>query len=411
MRPWLSTLPILLGLLFLQLAPAFAQEERKPLEQILLEKGVITVDEAASVQKQKLSKWVDRLTLSGDFRLRHESFMNNPQPDRHRQRFRLRLASEYRIGDFLVGVRLASGTGEQVSTNQSFDNLFTQKQIWIDRAYLQWSGLSWLTLTGGRMANPFFTIYTTDAVWDDDLNPEGFAENLNFKPSDQINLFANIAQFVLDEDSTDNNDQWLFGEQAGAQVSLTKDTKATLAAAFYGFRNIQRGDVGQASGAGSGLGVVQDGNSRVSANGQVRSAFRVLDITAELAMKMADLPVAIQGDYVQNLSAAAVGPKTSKEGNGYQFGLKVGKASDANTWELAYYYKLLETDAVFADLADSDFGNGGTNRKGHIFWGAYNLTSALQFKTKMFRTHTENEQLPPGNKDITRLQVDLVMKF
>jgi hypothetical protein len=62
-------------------------------------------------------------------------------------------------------------------------------------------------------------------------------------------------------------------------------------------------------------------------------------------------------------------------------------------------------------MTDSDFGNGGTNRKGHIVWIAYNPTKALQVKTKYFMTEVEDETLPPGEDDINRLQVDLVVKF
>ena len=153
--------------------PAFGQEERKRIEEVLVDKGVLSPEEAASIQGSKLSKWVDRMTFSGDFRLRQESFMKDPDKDRSRQRFRLRFGPEIKVGDFIVGVRIASGTGEQVSTNQSFDGLFAQKQLWIDRAYLQWKGLDGLTLTGGRMPNPFFLNYSSDIVWDDDVNPEG----------------------------------------------------------------------------------------------------------------------------------------------------------------------------------------------------------------------------------------------
>ena len=103
----------------------------------------------------ELSGWVDKVNLSGDLRLRYDSTQKDPAPDRHRFRFRLRFGFDIEINDFIVGIRLASGTGEQVSTNQSFDNLFSQKEIWIDRAYLLWKGLSWLRLTGGRMPNPF----------------------------------------------------------------------------------------------------------------------------------------------------------------------------------------------------------------------------------------------------------------
>ncbi|MFY9268651.1 MAG: putative porin [Candidatus Manganitrophaceae bacterium] len=385
---------------------ALFAEERKTLEELLIEKGTITKEEAAELQSEKLSKWVDRITFYGDFRLRQENFMReDPNVDRSRQRFRLRMTTELKIEDFVIGVRLASGTGEQVSTNQSFDNLFSQKQLWIDRAYLQWRGLPWMTLTGGKMQNPFFWIYTTDLVWDEDVNPEGFAQNFTFKPSDQLLLFANFGQLILDEDSNDNNDQWLFGEQAGAQIGVSKNTKMTLAGAFYNYKNATKGSFGQNA--------VQDGNTRVpptppstTATNILAYPFRVLDLTAEFATKIGSLPVAIQGDYVKNLAD----PKSGKD-TGYQVGLRLGKASDPETWEFAYYYKLLEMDATVADIADSDFGNGGTNRKGHIVWGAYSVTKALQFKTKYFMTEVEDETLSPKKDDIKRLQVDLVMKF
>ena len=404
----IATLLVTLGLMSLSRIASFA-EERKNLEELLVEKGTITKEEAASLQGRKLSKWVERLTFSGDFRLRQENFMmDDPLVDRSRQRFRLRVGTELKIEDFIVGIRLASGTGEQVSTNQSFDNLFSQKQLWIDRAYLQWKGLSGLAFTGGRMPNPFFTLYTTDVVWDDDVNPEGFAENLTFKMSDSVSLFANFGQFALDEDATDNNDQWLLGYQGGGQIGLSKETKITLAGAFYNFKNATRGNFGQVA--------VQDGNTRVPpptttpptpATNTLASEFRVLDITAEFATLIGPLPVALQGDYVQNLADPASG-----KDKGYQAGLRIGKASDPQTWEAAYFYKLVETDATVADIADSDFGNnGGTNRKGHIVWIAYSPTKALQLKAKYFMTQTEDESLSPGKKDVDRLQVDLAIKF
>lgn len=108
-------------------------EEPKTLEELLIEKGTITKEEAASVQETKLAKWVDRLTFAGDLRLRHDSTLRDaPDNDRHRQRLRLRLGSTLKIDHFLVGVQLASGDGSQTSNNQSFDSLFSQKPIWIE---------------------------------------------------------------------------------------------------------------------------------------------------------------------------------------------------------------------------------------------------------------------------------------
>lgn len=406
MYRWMAILLVAIGLVGLSSMESFA-DERKTLEELLVDKGTISKEEAASLQTTKLTKGVDRITFGGDLRLRHESFHRETATsefDRHRQRFRLRIGTTLKIDNFLVGFQLASGTGEQTSTNQSFDNLFSQKQVWIQQAYLQWKAAQWLSITGGKMPNPFFRSYSSDIVWDDDVTPEGFSESLTFPLSDMISLFVNAGQFVLDEDGADNNDQWLFGEQVGANIGLGKDTKVVLAGAFYNFKNATEGSFGQPA--------VQDGNTRVPATAPaiptvLVNNYRVLNITAQLALKVGDFPIALQGDYVKNLADTS----TDKD-KGYQAGLIVGKASDPQSWEAAYFYKLVETDATVADIADSDFGdNGGTNRKGHIVWVAYNPTKALQLKAKYFITETEDETLPPGEKDVDRLQVDLSIKF
>jgi len=78
---------------------------------------------------------------------------------------------------------------------------------------------------------------------------------------------------------------------------------------------------------------------------------------------------------------------------------------------VAYFYRYSETDDTLADLADSDFGNGGTNRKGHITWAAYNFTKYLTAKAKYFSTKVVNETLAPGKDNIDRLQLDMIVKF
>lgn len=163
----MAILLVTIGLVGLSSMESFA-DERKTLEELLVEKGTISKEEAASVQTTKLTKEVDRITFGGDLRLRHESFMNDSETasrnrDRHRQRFRLRFRHP-KIDEFLVGIQLASGEGQQISTNQSFDALFSQKPIWIQQAYLQWKAAQWLKLTGGKMPNPFFRAYSSDIV-------------------------------------------------------------------------------------------------------------------------------------------------------------------------------------------------------------------------------------------------------
>jgi len=420
MKRWVFGLLAVLGVGYGLATPALA-EERKTLEELLFEKGVITKDEAAEIQGRKLTKWIDRATFAGDIRLRHESFYRNTADDRHRQRFRLRFGPELKIGSLTVGIRLASGTGEQVSTNKSFDNLSSQTALYIDRAFVRWNNpeLRWLTLTGGRMPNPFFTVYSSDVVWDDDFNPEGVAENFAFKLGG-TELFLNLAQIVLDEDSSSssgglpisrpNEDQWLFGQQVGVKVNPTSTLQTALAVAYLNTVNAQNTNLGA---------TVQDGNSRTTATScttpttQCTNAlvndYNVVDVTALLALKLGSFPVSLMGDYVTNTADTKTAGGAETKNSGYQAGLILGKASDAQTWEAAYFYKQVGTDATLADVADSDFGNGGTDRKGHIMWAAYNPSKALQVKVKYFKTEREDDSATPN--DINRLQADLSVKF
>jgi hypothetical protein len=261
------------------------------------------------------------------------------------------------------------------------------------------------------MPNPFFTVYSSDIVWDDDFNPEGVAENFAWKLGGS-DLFLNVAQIVLDEDSTGrpSTDQWLFGQQVGLKASPLTDVKTVLAVAYYNAVNAQNNNFGQ--------GVCQDGNSRVNAcnaatqPGLLVNDYNVVDVTAQVATKVASLPIAVMGDMVQNTAdtkSALTGGVDTKAG-AYQAGLILGKASDPQTWEVAYFYKKVGTDATLADLADSDFGDGGTNRKGHIGWVAYNPSKAVQVKAKYFKTQVEDDTAAT-QKDVNRLQADLVVKF
>ena len=403
-------------------SPTFAGEGSKSLDELLVEKGVISKDEAASVQGRKFAAWVDRVTFSGDLRLRDEWFWSDPASDRHRARVRLRLASELKIQDLTVGIRLASGTGEQTSTNQSFDNLSGGKSLWIDRAYLRWQGSSskWLTLTGGKMPNPFFTVYSTDAMWDEEVNPEGFAENLSFSLGGGTALFVNLGQFVLDEDASGSlsTDQWLFGQQVGVAVEPAKDVKTTLAAAYYNFLNTQNGGFGQS--------VCLPGNTRnpvpvTVANpagpcadstktnnlDRLLNDYNVLDITGHVGLKLGSVPFALMGDYILNTADPKDASGNETKDNAYQAGVIIGKAAEAKTWELAYFHKVMGTDATVADLSDADFGTGGTDRRGDIVWVAYNPSKAVQAKVKFFNT----EKLSAGQDDVKRLQADLAVKF
>lgn len=160
--------------------------------------AVSTQDEQKKMAE--LSKALDRFHVSGDVRVRGESFFQQPVPDRNRARIRLRLGIEGDPNqDFTGGIYVASGfvTGSggpagavgsvanPVSANDTLSNFFERKAISFDRGYIIYhpQAWKWLRLTGGKFAYDF---PRTDITFDPDLNPEGFTEKFSFDTHNSI---------------------------------------------------------------------------------------------------------------------------------------------------------------------------------------------------------------------------------
>ena len=363
-----------------------------------------------------IAKFVTNAKWGGDLRIRQENFWKSSpgQRDRSRQRFRLRYGLESTIQDIKVIFKMASGTGEQVSTNQSFDNLSSQKALWIDVASLEWKAFEWMKLSAGRMANPIWRVYSSDVMWDGDYNPEGFAQMFQYKVGERFDVFANFLQMVLDEDTTDTSDQWMFGYQLGSKNKILDELSMDLAGSFYHFKyEANVNDFSQVA--------ANEGNSRSGATNILTSSFTIVHLTSQINTKLLGHPVKLQGDYIKNVeSNGHLNSNIASDQAGYQFGTIFGKAGAAKTWEVAYFYKYLELNATIADISDSDFGDGGTNRKGHIFWVSYAPRDYLTVTAKYSNTEVLHPRyqsgstfttIPPGADSINRFQLDLSCKF
>ncbi|PCI33635.1 MAG: hypothetical protein COB53_12120 [Elusimicrobia bacterium] len=367
----------------------------------------------AQVLKLRKTTWrgetknlVEGLTLKGDFRLRHDNSSKRSGGQKTRSRFRTRLRFEALVDlpeNLRVGLRLASGSGSQVSTNQSFDNLGSGKGLVIDRIYLQWKP-RWATLSFGKIKNPLWSIASSDIVFDTDLNPEGFGQQLEWG-----NVSLNALQMVVDEDFGSEAQQWLFSQQLAATLKLPKGFDFAGGASWHEWVNERFSTLGQKT--------TLEGNRRVPAGpgaGSLANDFAVFEFSGELSRTINSLPVRLQGSFIKNTSALSVRSNAgdaSRYDLGYHFGTIVGKASAARSWEAAYFYKWLETDATVADAADADFGDGGTNRRGHIFWLAYNPRDWMQLKAKFFVSSVIDENLAPGADDINRVLLDVALRF
>ena len=190
--------------LLLSGAAARAQDNGALLE-LLVKKGLITDQEAEDVRadlvrenaatpagKLKLSTPLTELELYGDARVRYEirtaeagapDTLTRPDDNTQRNRFRYRLRLGVRgtlVDDWFFGLRLETSTNPR-STNITFgddsgvNGPFSKDsdRISVGQAYFGYRGVRDLTLTAGKMQNPFIT---TSMTWDNDINPEGLAE-------------------------------------------------------------------------------------------------------------------------------------------------------------------------------------------------------------------------------------------
>jgi hypothetical protein len=364
------------------------------------------------------NSWVDSIKFGGDLRLRHDTLQEmGGRTDRNRERYRLRFGTEVTVQDVMAKIQFASGTGSQLSANQTESGQFSQNSLWIDEAYLQWKATPNIKLLGGRMSNPFWQLYASECMWDPDLKPEGYAEKVDVPVNDRLGLFANVAQmpttdaFTSAGSATSDKNVWIFGEQIGAKTTLFEETKLTMAIADYGFINETTNPMGGTT--------LNPGNS-INAAGTLLTPFNIMEFTNELAFHAGPLPLSLQLEYVTNTQYQRGAGTAALRGsrNGYQTGVIAGKAAAKGTWEGAYFFKYLGQNATVANLADDDLGNGGTNRAGHIFWIAYAPRDYVQVKLKYYITRVLDQTLTTAgaaftgqNGDTNRLMLDVMLKF
>jgi len=421
---------MLAGAVALSCLPQAAQAESEVdiLLNMLVENGTLTAVQAGHVRREINETKEKRNALlakelvpdsarnwkwKGDLRLRDEA--RNRQGsgnDTHRSRIRFRYGFEGTVSDELKATaRIATGsTTDPISTNQNFDTFLNKKTIILDLANLEYTpsvpGISKASVVGGIMENPMWTV--TPMVWDGDLSWDGVA----LKVSQELGpttLFSNSGVFSLDTDETETAALWVtqagasFKPFADAEEELMKNLKLTGALAYHDYRNV-------ANSAKAGT----DPITRESDNTSGAKNFNQLNPSIELASQVAELPFSLFGDWVHNASASSTG------NDGYAVGVKLGKAaipwSLTKGWEAGYMFERLERDAAFDEFVDSDFGGGGTNRRGNVAWITLAVLKNSTFGVKGFFRQDALNNFGSG-ASLTqefredRFQMDWVTKF
>lgn len=360
-----------------------------------------TVSKAVDDKKMSILpdslKWAENVKISGDLRYRYEMIDEEDSNNRNRNRIRARLGIKGKVNDDIeVGFRIAtseqfsSGKGDPVSTNQTLDDAFSKKSIWLDLAYFKWNpNKSGWNIFGGKMENPFYRAGGNQLIFDSDMTPEGIAVQYIRKLGERDELFANAGGFWLNESSS-GADTSLWGMQAGLKHTFANKNTLTAGGSYYSYGNIE----GSAALIGTGF----QGNSNSA--GMYVSDYDIAEVFGEYGFKINETPAAAFASFVKNTSAA-----TSQD-TGWLVGGKLGKCKDPGSWELSYDYRDLEADAVLGALSDSDFIGGGTNGSGHRFGVSYQIAKNLQGGLTYFLDEKNS-----NSHSYNRLQTDLIFKF
>ncbi len=244
-------------------------------------------NEGWAAPEQAASEWTRNISIYGDVRLRSQSiflpntnsnnifdfaeinangpfdvlrtpaipFLNTRVDRENDLRLRVRLGLDARLSKHVTaGLMLISGDDTfPNAANTVLGQGFGQRNIWLHRAYISVAPTDFLTVTGGRFDNPF---WTTPIVFDEDIAVDGFfaQAQLGRFIGDGITLTLRGGAFPLDYGDFDNIStqqdkkefarKFLFSGQIEAGAQFGGGVEVRAAAAYHDFDKL-RGELSE----------------------------------------------------------------------------------------------------------------------------------------------------------------------
>jgi len=359
---------------------------------------VAVVDKADS-ENDGTTQIEDTVTFKGDIRIRGEQIEKDGSDTRDRARVRARIQADAKISDEVnATIGIVSGSDDPVSSNQTFGDGASNKDLQLDQAVLNISpeALSGVKIQLGKMKTPFIRV--NSLVFDGDLRPEG--ASLSYNVGGDVKFVINGGAFWIEERSEDD-ETMLYGAQAAVETKAC-GIKFQTGASLYYYEDIE------------GFAPVYDtedsfGNSTVDVidpeSGDVTgivyaNGFEIIELFVKAELKAGNIPVSLNGSHVMNEDA-------DEDDKGYQAGIKLGKRKDSGSFDFGYTYRELEANAVLGAFTDSDAYGGGTDGKSHIIKAGYQISKKLSGHISYF----SGEAGLDSGTDYDRIQIDLVGKF
>jgi len=430
---------------------ATAVAEDSALIDALVKKGVLKTKEAEQIRaeaakskhssagKLDLDASVKSLTLSGDFRVRYNyasgtgidpttgvpyfgagagSSVLGPNDRTAEQSFydmRLRLNADYKLSDDFY-----AGFGVRTFRDARNDNALMGRSgsmgagfdfpLGIYRAFLGWHPVEGVELVAGAQKNPF---YTTDLVWDVDLNPTGFSQKIDLNKTlgvSGIDLSLVSGQFVL-QDNPENNPGG-----AGANLNQNRD-------AFLWQTQLVAGiDLGAAKlTVAPGYLASNGGDTSFLAPNDTNNV-QVLLIPGDVTGEVAGLKAKFEWDFAYNFegrdrftqAGAAAGTKSKgTDRMAWLLGVRLGENKKHGDFSVLANYRRTGQGALPQNLSDNEIAFGNSQNMGAFKVGAaYSLSDSSYFGLNYLRfDQVDSKNQRAGFSSGEWLQAEVGVKF
>jgi len=351
-----------------------------------------------------------------------------------RLRIRARLGAELDLGwGWSAGLRVASGAPtDPDSESQTLGTYGAHYTVGLDSVYVRFqpttaSHFPWLSATGGRMVNPWFS--PTDLMWGKDLTLEGTATTWRVPfgggGPQQSHAFATVGAFPIQfVPLVTKGNKYLAGAQLGTSLRWDGGQTFTLAASYYdflrvtGIRNPQDLTVDNYSAPG----FIRFGNTQFDISNSttdqtinlfaLAAKFRVADASLRYEVPVSRYVATFSADALRNLAFNATdilyrtGQLVDKRNKGYQgeFAFGFPTVTEPGHWRVLAGYRYLEGDATIDAFTDPDFHNGGTNTRGPYFLGSVGVGHSIWLQLKYMSADVIDG--PKYSLDILQLDVN-----
>ena len=359
----------------------------------------------AAQQASEGSSWTDRISIDGDFRYRYENIDVEGSDDQNRNRIRARVNTRAQLpSDIEVGVGLATGGDDPVSTNQTLGSGGSSKGIILNLAYADWKAAEGLHLIAGKFKNPLVRVAKNPLMWDGDWTPEGLAATYQ-----RGWFFANALGTWIESDSNSDNTNFSWGGQIGASGEFAG---VTLKGGVGYFAIKTKGDetyFGDATDPGDFFGntAVEVGTDAACGTNAGNACvylydYKLTEVFAEAGFDLGSFPTVVFFDATNNSDPSA-------NDTAWKLGTRIGQSKDRNQWQFSYWYAVKEADAVFGLLTDSDWAGGGSDNQGHFFKIQAGINKNWSVGLQYFMNETD---VASGSKtDYDRLMLDTQWKY